>query len=359
MQALSAEVKNKEGTSGTNNLWKSKCNLLESSLKKLEEYSRRDNLIFEGVSESPNERCMDLIFDILTNKMLIHDARERIQFSKVHRVGKNKSFASATANSPKPRPIIARVISHVHKEEIMARRSLLLSSANDDIQTRSANQIWINHDYTDDVRSTRRSLAPVLKMAKQKDKDSYITGDKLCYKGKKYSLGELSKLDLDTAAISTAMTGDYVAFYGRFSPLSNFYPVALDIEGVTYNCVEQYYQTQRAIFAKRRDIADMILLTSNPASMKNLGDQLKSTNTEWYSNQAVKIMHTGLSAKFAKPYFKQFLFRTEQRTIIEANKYDQFWSCGLSSGDPKIRDVNKWPGKNTLGKLLMELRSSM
>ena len=241
----------------------------------------------------------------------------------------------------------------------MSRRSLLSSKAsNEQLEEGSTHKIWINHDYTDNVRLARRILAPVLKIAKQKDKDSYITGDKLYYKGQKYSLDEISKLDLDTAALSMVMSGEHVTFYGRFSPLSNFHPAVFDVEGVTYNCVEQYYQAQRAIFAKRRDIVQKILLAKDPVNMKSLGDQLKSSNTEWYTTQAVQVMRTGLSAKFSKPYFKQFLVRTEQRRIIEANKYDQFWSCGLSSSDPKIKDINKWPGKNQLGKLLMELRSN-
>ena len=241
----------------------------------------------------------------------------------------------------------------------MSRRSSLYKAQNSEPRTGSVDKIWINHDYTDDLRLARQVLAPVLKMAKQKDKDSYITGDKLCYKGKKYSVDELNKLDLDIAAISTAMTGEYVAFYGRFSPLSNFHPASFDIHGIVYSCVEQYYQAQRALFAKRRDIAQMVLLAKDPVTMKNLGDQLKAFNGEWYSHHTVQAMRSALCAKFSKPYFKQFLFRTEQRTIIEANKYDQFWSCGLSSGDPKIKDTTKWPGENILGKLLMEIRSNI
>ena len=172
-------------------------------------------------------------------------------------------------------------------------------------------------------------------------------------------LDELGKLDLDTAALSMVMTGEYVAFYGRFSPLSNFHPAVFEIDGITYSCVEQYYQAQRALFSNRRDIMQKILLAKDPVNMKNLGDQLKASNPEWYTARATQVMHAGLSAKFSKPYFKQFLFRTEQRRIIEANKYDQFWSCGLSSSDPKMKDINKWPGKNNLGNLLMKIRSSM
>ena len=362
LHTLSEETKSKGGECYNNNLWKVRCDSLESSLTRLEEYSRRENIIFEGLKESQNENCFEVIFDLLTEKLLIQDARKRIQFSRVHRVGKKKTltFAGAVSEHPKPRPIIARVINYAHKEEIMSRRSLLSSKAsNEQLEEGSTHKIWINHDYTDNVRLARRILAPVLKIAKQKDKDSYITGDKLYYKGQKYSLDEISKLDLDTAALSMVMSGEHVAFYGRFSPLSNFHPAVFDIEGVTYNCVEQYYQAQRAIFAKRRDIVQKILLAKDPVNMKSLGDQLKSSNTEWYTTQAVQVMRTGLSAKFSKPYFKQFLFRTEQRRIIEANKYDQFWSCGLSSSDPKIKDINKWPGKNQLGKLLMELRSNL
>ena len=112
---LCEESKSKQVEHEFSNLWKVRCNQLELSLRKQEEYSRRNNIIFEGVLESPNETCSELVYDILTERMLIQDARTRIQFTQVHRIGKKRSFAGAVANPSKARPIITRVINYSHK----------------------------------------------------------------------------------------------------------------------------------------------------------------------------------------------------------------------------------------------------
>ena len=343
-----------------NSLWKARCEALEDSVIKMELHSRKDNIIFDGVSESDNENCADIIYDLLTEKLLIDNARNRIQFSRIHRIGKKKllSYAGVTSSNMKPRPIIARVIHHDHKEEIMSRRRLLAEPPSDGEQA-PGTKIWINHDLPESLRRAKRIWSPVLKMAKEKDKQSRIVGDKLSFKGQLYGTHDLSKLDLDIASLSMSMTSANVVFYGRYCPLSNFHPVFFAIDGVAFNCVEQYYQFQRALFARRRDIADQILLCKDPVKMKNLGDQLKTANSEWYDERAIVVMRHGLLAKFSKPQFKSFLLQLDERKIIEANKFDKFWSCGVSSNDPRINDSGSWPGRNTLGKLLMDIRAEI
>ena len=92
--------------------------------------------------------------------------------------------------------------------------------------------------------------------------------------------------------------------------------------------------------------------------MKPLGDQLKSADSTWQESQAVILMGKRLEVKFSKPLFKSFLKDTEQRILIEANKFDRYWSSGISVKDPTINNSNSWPGKNTLGELIIDLRSS-
>ena len=298
----------------------------------------------------------NLVYTLLTQKLLIHDARERIPFTSVHRLGKKKllSYAGATTEGRKPRSIIARVVNGEHKTEIMSRRKLLVSKPTDSPKSR-ATTIWINHDYPDHIRQARFVWAPVMRLAKQRDKSAYITGDKLSYNGKLYSLSDLPKLNFDTTHLSMTRANDYIAFYGRFSPLSNFYPVEMVIDSVPYNCVEQFYQAQRALFAHPQEIAAKILLAKDLVIMKQLGDQLKTINKDWYETEAIKVMQKGLAAKFSMANLREYLRQTKGRRIIEANIYDTFWSSGISTKYPEIQDIKSWPGKNILGELLMEL----
>ena len=237
----------------------------------------------------------------------------------------------------------------------MSHRKLLSTQIDTDT-TVTSRKIWINHDYPENVRNARRIFAPVLKIAKSRDQNSYMTGDKLHYKGKLFSLYDFVNLDFDVAPLSMDRRETYIAFYGRFCPLSNFFPVSFVIDGVTYSCLEQFYQERKAKFASRRDIAEQILLAKDPVAMKRLGDQLKMTDSAWQESQAVKVMRKGLEMKFSKPFFKSFLEKTEHRTLIEANKFDKYWSSGISATDPRITNSNSWPGQNILGGLLMDLR---
>ena len=61
IQGISEDVKCCKESSQENSLWKTKCEMLEESLLKLETYSRKENIIFEGLEESDNENCADII----------------------------------------------------------------------------------------------------------------------------------------------------------------------------------------------------------------------------------------------------------------------------------------------------------
>ena len=360
VRRLDGENAERKGRHDMNSLWKAKCESLEESLSRMEAYSRRENVIFEGIGETDGENCEDVIHKLLVKRMLIQDAREKIRFTAFHRIGKKKAatYARAANNAVGPRPIIARVAVYAHKEEIMSRRRFL-STNTEESSAVQARKIWINHDYPENVRKARRTLAPVLKMAKQRDQNSYLSGDKLHYKGQLFSLYELGRLDFDVTSLSMDRRENYIAFYGRFCPLSNFFPVAFVIDGVTYSCSEQFYQEQKAKFALRRDIAEQILLAKDPAMMKRLGDQIKITDSAWQESQAVNVMRKGLEVKFSNPFLKSFLQQTQQKTLIEANKFDKYWSSRVSAKDPRINNNHSWQGKNTIGELLMDLRSRL
>ena len=94
----------------------------------LETYSRRENVKFFGIDEvvlasevdSPTEDTRDLVFKFLGNKLRIENPRGRIEFQRVHRLGKPNN------SSDKPRPIIARFLRYSDKEMVMdqARKEL-------------------------------------------------------------------------------------------------------------------------------------------------------------------------------------------------------------------------------------------
>ena len=75
---------------------------LRRHIIKLEEYSRRNNLMFHGIPEKENEQCVDEIMSFLVDKLGIMDAQSRIIINKAHRIGQRKAAP--------PRPIIVQFI---------------------------------------------------------------------------------------------------------------------------------------------------------------------------------------------------------------------------------------------------------
>ncbi|KAK3754317.1 hypothetical protein QZH41_006114 [Actinostola sp. cb2023] len=68
----------------------------------LEAYSRRENIKFFNIEETPRENVEEVLRDFLEEELGHQDARE-IEIQRVHRVGKTKG--------DKPRPILARFLS--------------------------------------------------------------------------------------------------------------------------------------------------------------------------------------------------------------------------------------------------------
>ena len=73
-------------------------------------------------------------------------------------------------------------------------------------------------------------------------------------------------------------------------------------------------------------------------------------------------METGLFAKFNQnSSLKHSLLSIDDKILIEANKYDRYWSCGLHLHlfDDKIWSQKEWKGKNILGQLLMKVQDRL
>ena len=72
------------------------------------------------------------------------------------------------------------------------------------------------------------------------------------------------------------------------------------------------------------------------------------------------IMRMAVKAKFIQhPDLKTKLLETGKRPIGEASARDKYWGIGTSADTTKANDPSKWPGKNVLGKMLMELRTEL
>ena len=309
----------------------------------MECYSRRDNIIFDGLTESQPEDCEEKVKFILSNKMGI--PTENMKFVCVHRLGKKLLGKS--------RPVITKFHWYGDRRMVWERRSQLKGS-----------NIWISEDFPQEIRDRRSILKPILHKAieldPKRENPAYLTVDKLVIGKQTYRVDTLKLLPphLNPTKIATPDIGDdLTAFSNSASPLSNFYPATFKVDGLTYKHSEQYYQYHKAIFHDDLHRSQLILKENSPVKCKRLGDQVKIADMDRWRQECTKIMTTGCREKFLqKTFLRDFLLATSQRTLVEARNDDKYWGAGLRTKDPALLEPTSWPGQNQLGKVLMQLR---
>lgn len=159
---------------------------------------------------------------------------------------------------------------------------------------------------------------------------------------------------------------EYIFFYGHnpnepYGCFSNFYPSNFTVDGKNYTCSEQYFmkKKQELFDPTNEQLANKIMETTNPASIKKFGRQVKNYNDTIWNTNRYQIMVDALKAKFNQnPNLKQILMSTGNKQLAETTSRDKIWAIGLDMNDPKRFDETQWKGQNLLGKALMEARAS-
>ena len=138
---------------------------------------------------------------------------------------------------------------------------------------------------------------------------------------------------------------------------SNFYPCIFKIEGIRYNCVEQYMMSRKALLFGDTDIFNAVINESDPDKIKSLGRLVKGFDPDKWDRCKWEIVYNGNRAKYEQnPKLRNKLIRTGNAVLAEASPYDKIWGIGLDRDDPLANQPDKWKGENLLGKILGELR---
>lgn len=125
--------------------------------------------------------------------------------------------------------------------------------------------------------------------------------------------------------------------------LSNFYPSPIEYEGIKYPTVEHMFQALKSLSPVERM---SIAAAATPGQAKRMGRRV-SLRGDWETVK-VDVMRTALQLKFSDPTLRAQLIATGDAELIEGNTWnDTFWG------------VCRGTGRNMLGTLLMELRSSL
>ena len=134
------------------------------------------------------------------------------------------------------------------------------------------------------------------------------------------------------------------SFRGELFFLSNFYPSRFILDGILYDTVEHYYQSQKTIvpFQKER-----IRKAQSPLYAKRYGR--KCTVIADWDRIKDDVMFKGVFAKFSQdPELKMKLLETDDELLVERNDWnDRYWGVNSHNG----------VGLNKLGNILKDVKN--
>lgn len=155
------------------------------------------------------------------------------------------------------------------------------------------------------------------------------------------------------------MVTDRFAFFWGGWP-SQWHRCRFSIDGVTYNCCEQFMMAEKARVFGDADVERAILAATNPRQQKALGRTVRHFDVATWNSVCRGIVYLGNLAKFEQnDDLRELLLATEGRTIVEASPKDSIWGIGLAQDDPRAQDPRTWRGKNWLGVALLQVRDEL
>ncbi len=323
---------------------KQRCESLETENKQLskrlidmESQSRRSNLKFFGVRKDDDEDLLQWFHNFLQDPLDIENP-EQLYIERIHKIGKSDV-------------IIVKFLSFRDRQKVWGRRKLLKGT-----------QITMSEDFPIEIESRRKRLYPVMKQARAKKQKAFMVVDKLYINNAVFTVDTIDQVPepLQVASTNVVKEGNYTFFFGKDTPLSNFYPAPFYLDGRHFNCSEQYIQWRKAQMFKDVEAAEEILKVDDPVKQKDLGKKVKNFEKEVWERDCPEALTRGLLQKFlTNPACKQFLKETENTTLAECNKHDRLFGIGLPLSSGEKGNVASWKGQNYLGKMLMDVRSKV
>lgn len=162
---------------------------------------------------------------------------------------------------------------------------------------------------------------------------------------------------------------EFIFFWKQGSPklqhlskscLSQWQKCEFIVDGVTYNCAEQYMMAEKARIFGDEETLEKILKSEEPEQIKDLGRQVKNFDPAVWNDKKFNVVVKGNLAKFGQNEgLLKFILGTGSKVLVEASPYDRVWGIGMKEGDKDIEDAEKWYGINLLGFALMVVRDQL
>ncbi len=321
---------------------------LKNKMVDLEDRSRRDNLVIEGIPDCENETkqvCENKTRKFLNEKLQVKNSG-KMALGRVHRIGPYKKNQT--------RSTIIKFDIYKQRDTVWEGRKNLPKGS----------RVRVRENFSKETESARAQLAPIMRIARKKNYYARLETNRLIVRDRDrdvnvtVTIDTLDKLpsDLKPEKIFTPTRSNVTLFYSKHSPHSNFYIRKFTENGNEYCCVEQYLVHKNALAAGDTRWASRVMTVQEPSEIKSMGKSI--TNIE--NDTRMENMKKGMLLKYSQHQdLLQKLGDTEGTTLAEANPHDKFWGIGLGISDDNAFDPSKWNGDNITGKLAMEVRREL
>lgn len=141
------------------------------------------------------------------------------------------------------------------------------------------------------------------------------------------------------------------------TPFSDPATVDENDEPIVFCCAEQYMMYRKAKLFRDDEIAKLILATSSPKTMQELGRAVKNFDPlTWDAVKQAIVYHANYFKFRQNQAARDVLLQTGEKVLAEASPYDLVWGIGYAEDNPLAKNIDNWKGKNLLGKILMLVR---
>jgi hypothetical protein len=140
--------------------------------------------------------------------------------------------------------------------------------------------------------------------------------------------------------------------------LSNWTKSTFSVNGVEFNCGEQYMMYAKAILFEDHEIAEEILAESNPKEIKALGRKIRNFKGDIWDSVKYKVVKEGLLQRFKQNSdLIKILEKNKGATFVEASPFDRIWGIGYDENHA-MDNIDNW-GENLLGKVITEIAEEL
>ena len=142
--------------------------------------------------------------------------------------------------------------------------------------------------------------------------------------------------------------------------LSQWQKCKFTVDGVSYNCAEQYMMAEKARIFGDEETRQRIMKEDSPDVIKQLGREVKGFDPDVWDQHKFDVVVKGNLAKFGQnESLLKFLLGTGSAILVEASPYDRVWGIGMKEDNKDAMDAEKWYGINLLGFALMVVRDKL